>query len=112
MEFQPAHRFETEEIESPSTPEELEQDIPDTKSTVNVDPLALEALRSFEKGDRVHMGYVNSAGKRKKGIFTISRARVDKSKSYWEYQLLDDSNQSFDSGKWVRDKDLKIEVKR
>lgn len=115
MEVQPTHRFESEnmdmEMDSPSTPRELDQEIPDTKSSVGVDMMALEALRSFEKGERVHMAYI-SAGKRKKGTFSISRARVDKNKSYWEYQLLDDSQQLFDNGKWIREKELKREGKR
>ncbi|KAF2469347.1 uncharacterized protein BDR25DRAFT_371893, partial [Lindgomyces ingoldianus] len=68
----------------------------------------VQQSRKFKKRDTVHISIVQS-GVRTKGTFKIAKGRLNKSKSYWEYQLEDSNGQPYKNGAWIREKDLKME---
>jgi hypothetical protein len=111
--------FQDEAMDSPS-----DEAIPQHKSAVYVDPFAARVSRPslglsqtnanslltldqggnrFQKGDTVHMSIVEN-GARRKGIFTVRKARYNDKSGIWEYQLSD--------GAWARENTLKLERAR
>ncbi|KAF2815128.1 uncharacterized protein BDZ99DRAFT_515881 [Mytilinidion resinicola] len=95
----------TEDLTSPG------ETIPDEKSDVALDPNAPDQSRKFSKHDPVHM-MVIAQGVRMKKNFTVYKSQVNWSRSYWEYQLKDSSGALYNSGAWVRERDLKAESRQ
>lgn len=62
----------------------------------------------FNKRDIVHRSEIVN-GVRTKGTYTVVKARRHSSGAYYEYQLVDSSNQPYKNGAWVREKDLRME---
>ncbi|KAF2466509.1 uncharacterized protein BDR25DRAFT_75836 [Lindgomyces ingoldianus] len=110
LEGQPVVDSATEELlDNPSDDTFPADDaIPEHKSGVRIDPNALDQSGRFEKRDTVHMSMIQS-GVRTKGTFKVAKGRLNKSKSYWEYQLEDGDGRPYKNGAWIREKDLKME---
>jgi len=92
-------------VEDEYTSAASEDDIPETKASVTVNPNPAASTARFSKNQVVQKP-VFANGERTKGVFTIYASRYNSAKGYYEYQLRDFYTTQMTSG-WTREKELK-----